>query len=174
MYTQLTQSNRNCAPIGRTTRLTRRNKPRSVASVSVVCVVAHAKATFILRVDVQHRLPSTSQHQSDFVAMSARQDRFGQAVSVALRWRSFDSYGRPTCATKSAQPQRHGGQLNGQVAARANINSAHSAKWRFVAPVLSVRHQSTADMHRDEHNVTATRPSSAPAVARAFGVGTLS
>jgi hypothetical protein len=52
---------------------------------------------------------------------------------VALRWRSFDSYGRPTCATKSAQPQRHGGQLNGQVAARANINSAHSAKWRFVA-----------------------------------------
>ena len=55
MYTQLTQSNRNCAPIGRTTRLTRRNKPRSVASVSVVCGVAHAKATFILRVDVQHR-----------------------------------------------------------------------------------------------------------------------
>ena len=89
---------------------------------------------------------------------------------MALRWRSFDSYGRPTCATKSAQPQRHGGQLNGQVAARANINSAHSAKWRFVAPVLSVRHQSTADMHRDEHNVTATRPSSAPAVSRAFGV----
>lgn len=55
MFTQLTQSNRNCAPIGRTGRVTRRDKPRSVASVSVVCGVAHAKATFILRVDVQHR-----------------------------------------------------------------------------------------------------------------------
>jgi hypothetical protein len=55
MYTQLTQSNRNCAPIGRTARLTVATSQRSVASVSLVCGVAHAIATFILRVDVQHR-----------------------------------------------------------------------------------------------------------------------